>query len=88
MTVRIYLQAARLLPGPPQAGDLPAERIFIHASDVPELWVETESIAVPPPGRAVSFALARPLDIGIGRVIGTIERAVRKSTKQRLNIAR
>ncbi|GIW04674.1 MAG: hypothetical protein KatS3mg059_1294 [Thermomicrobiales bacterium] len=86
MTVRVYLQAAHLLPGPPQPGDLPAERVFIHASEVPELWVETESIAVPPPGRAVSFALVRPLDLGIERIVGTVERAVRKGTRQRLNV--
>ncbi len=87
MTVRVYLQAAHLLPGPPQPGDLPAERVFIHASEVPELWVETESIAIPPPGRAVSFALARPLDLGIERIVGTVERAVRKGTRQRLNVS-
>ena len=40
MTVRVYIQSGRLLPGPPQPGDLPAERVFIHASEVPELFAE------------------------------------------------
>jgi hypothetical protein len=82
-TTRVYLAAARLAEGPPQPGDLPAERIFIHASDVPELWVETESATVPEAGRAVSFALARPLQIGFGRVVGTVERKVSKRTRRR-----
>ena len=82
MTVRVYLQAARLLQESPQAGDLPAERIFIHASEVPEIWVETESGAVPETGRAVSFALARPMEIGVDRIVGTIERRVEKRAKR------
>lgn len=84
MTVRVYLQAARLLQESPQASDLPAERVFIHASEVPELWVETESKAVPGPGRVVTFALAHHLDIGFERVVGTVERAVSKRTKRRV----
>jgi hypothetical protein len=83
MTVRVYLAAGALLPGPPQPGDLPAERVFIHASDLPELWVETESGAVPAPGKAVSFALSRPLNLGFERITGTVERKVSKRTKQR-----
>jgi hypothetical protein len=82
MTVRVYLAAGTLLPGPPQPGDLPAERVFIHASDLPELWVETESGAVPDPGRAVTFALSRPLNLGFERITGTVERKVSKRTKQ------
>ena len=78
MTQRLYLTSARLVDGAPEPGDLPAERIFIHASEVPEVWVETESQAVPEPGRAVTFALARPMEIGFGRIIGTIERRVEK----------
>lgn len=81
MTVRVYLTAARLAPGPPQAGDLPAERVFLYAAEVPEVWVETESAAVPAPGRAVAFALARPMHLGIERITGTIERAVGKRTR-------
>ena len=78
MTLRVYLTSARLVDGAPEPGDLPAERVFVHASEVPEVWVETESQSVPEPGRAVSFALARPMDVGFGRVTGTIERRVAK----------
>jgi hypothetical protein len=87
MTVRVYLQAARLLKGEPQPADLPAERVFIHASEVPELWVETESTAVPAPGRAVAFAFTHHLDIGFERIVGTVERAVSKRTKRRVETA-
>jgi hypothetical protein len=83
MTLRVYLAAARLAAGSPQPGDLPAERVFIHASDVPELWVETESNSVPDVGRAVSFAFVQPLDIGLDRIVGTVERKVSKRTRQR-----
>lgn len=79
MTTRIYIQSGRLLPGPPQPGDLPAERVFVHASEVPELWVETESEITPDVGRVISFALVRPLDVGFGRVVGTVERKVDKT---------
>lgn len=82
MTVRVYLAAARVGPGPPQSGDLPAERVFVHASEVPEVWVETESAAVPERGRVVAFALARPMDLGFERVTGTIERKVNKRSAQ------
>jgi hypothetical protein len=85
MTVRVYLAAARLLAGPQQPGDLPAERLFVHASEFPELWVETESRMVPPPGKIVSFALGPRLDIGIERVVGTVERLVSKQTRERVN---
>lgn len=81
MTVRVYLQSGRLLPGPPQPGDLPAERIFIHVSDVPELWVETESESVPQVGRLVTFATVRPMDIGFGRIAGTVERKLNKRSR-------
>jgi hypothetical protein len=82
MTLRVYLTSARLLDGPPEPGDLPAERVFVHASEVPEVWVETESQAVPEPGRAVAFALIRPMEIGFGRIVGTIERRVVKPTRR------
>jgi hypothetical protein len=78
MTVRVYLAAARVLDEAPQPEDLPAERVFVHASDLPEVWVETESHAVPERGRTVSFALARPLPIGFSRISGTVERTVQK----------
>jgi hypothetical protein len=80
MTYRIYLAAAQFSDTSPESSDLPAERVFVNASDVPEIWVETESNSVPDVGRAVSFALQRPLNIGFGRITGTIERRVRKQT--------
>ena len=81
MTVRVYLTAARLAAGPPEPNDLPVERVFIHASEVPEVWVETESTAVPDRGRAAAFALARPMDLGVERITGTIERKVTKRAR-------
>lgn len=78
MTQRVYLAAARLIGGPPDATDLPAERLFVHASELTEVWIETESASVPAPGRAVAFALARDMDLGIERVLGTVERKVTK----------
>jgi hypothetical protein len=82
MTVRVYLLAARVSAGPPQGGDLPAERVFFHAAEVPEVWIETESTAVPDRGRAVAFALVRSLDLGFERITGTIERKVSKRGRQ------
>lgn len=82
MTVRVYLQAARVSDELPRPGDLPAERIFIHASDVPEVWVETESGAVPERGRVASFALAGPLSVGFTRIVGTVERRVQKRARR------
>ncbi len=82
MTVRVYLAAAKLAAGPPALGDLPAERLFVHASEVPEIWVETESTVVPERGRAVAFALARPMDLGFERVTGTVERKVAKRARR------
>lgn len=80
MTYRVYLAAPRFTDSPPTPSDLPAERVFVNATDVPEVWVETESTSVPEVGRLVSFALQRPLDIGFDRVTGTVERRVRKQT--------
>jgi hypothetical protein len=85
VTVRVYLQAAKLLQGEPLESDLPAERVFIHASEVPELWVETESKSVPAVGRAATFAFVRHLDIGFERITGTIERTVNKRTRSRVD---
>ena len=84
MTVRVYLAVAavRFLSGPPEATDLPAERVFVHASQVPEVWVETESRAVPAPGRTVAFALAWHMEIGFERVVGTVERTVTKRARR------
>ena len=81
MTTRVYLRAARFETGPPEPNDLPVERVFIHASEVPEVWVETESKAVPDRGRAAAFALSRPMDLGFERVTGTIERKVAKRAR-------
>ncbi len=78
MTIRVYMQAVSLMPGPPVEGDLPAERVFIHASDVPEFWVETEATSVPERGRSVSFVLARPMGVGFERISGTVERTLDK----------
>jgi hypothetical protein len=78
MTYRIYLAAARFSDDPVERSDVPAERIFVNASDVPEVWVETESSSVPEAGRVVVFALRRPLDLGFERVTGTVERRVEK----------
>jgi len=78
MTIRVYLAAARLIDESPVSSDLPAERVFVNAGDVAEVWVETESGAVPERGRAVAFALIRPLDAGFERITGTIERTVVK----------
>jgi hypothetical protein len=78
MTFRVYLAAARVDDDAPQSSDLPVERVFVNASDVLEVWVETESHAVPDIGRAATFALRRPMDIGFTRVTGTVERKVHK----------
>ena len=84
MTVRVYLAMGKLLQGPPEPGDLPAERVFINAAEVPELWVETESRLVPDPGKSVAFSLPRASDIGVNRIVGTVERLVSKQTRERL----
>ena len=82
MTTRVYLQAVQLDPGPPVEGDLPAERVFIHASDPAEIWVETESATPLARGRSVSFALARTMGIGFERISGTVERTLDKSARR------
>lgn len=87
MTIRVYLGAVTVAPGPPVAGDLPAERFFVHASDVPEVWVETESTIVPERGRAVAFFFARPMTLGFERISGTIERTIEKRARRREDAA-
>lgn len=82
-TTRVYLQAARVTDGPPEHTDLPAERIFVHASDMHEVWVETESGAVPEIGRPVSFALVRSIGVGFERIHGTVERKMTKGPHRR-----
>jgi hypothetical protein len=76
MTVRIYLAAVTVLEGPPQTGDIPAERLFIDASTVGEIWVDTEYIGAIEPGRCITISFPRPLGIGFERVMGTVERAI------------
>jgi len=78
MTTRVYLAAARLIDESPVESDLPAERVFINASEVPEVWVETESPSVPEVGKAAEFALSRSLQVGFVRITGTVERRVTK----------
>lgn len=82
MTSRVYLAMARFTNDTPQPGDMIAERVFVHASEVPEVWVETESVNVPGPGRTVGFRLAYPLGVGFERVIGTVERVVDKRIRE------
>jgi hypothetical protein len=78
MTTRVYLTAVRVIDEAPLPSDLPAERVFVNASDVPEIWVESESSSIPEVGRAVGFSLSRSLDIGFVRITGTIERRMHK----------
>ena len=84
MTVRVYLSPAKLLEGPAELDDVPAERLFVQAGELPELWVETESRRVPAPGKSVAFSLTRVHDLGFERIVGTVERVVSKQTKERL----
>jgi hypothetical protein len=78
MTHRLYLTAVRFENGDASDSDIPVERVFVNASDVPEIWVETETASPPGPGKAVTFALRRDLSLGFMRVIGTVERRVAK----------
>ncbi|MGI8975345.1 MAG: hypothetical protein ACR2GS_01315 [Thermomicrobiales bacterium] len=79
MTTRVYLASATFRDGPMEPRDLPAERVFVNASGVEEIWVETESDAVPDVGRAVAFSLIIPTEIGFRRVTGTVERKLDKT---------
>lgn len=81
MTYRIYLASAQFSDSEPQPADLPVERVFVNATDVPEIWVETESHAAPDVGRVATFALQRPLNVGFVRVTGTVERRVLKQER-------
>lgn len=78
MTIRLYLAAVRFLDDPIEEGDIPIERVFVNASDVPEIWVETETRTVPDRGKAATFALGRTMDLGFTRIRGTIERTLHK----------
>lgn len=81
MTIRVYLAAAMFREGPAEQRDLTAERVFVNASDVSEVWVETESDNVPEIGKAASFALVSPIDIGFRRITGTVERKLDKARR-------
>lgn len=83
MTVRVFLRAVTFDAALPEPNDLPAERVFVHASEVPEVWVETESPKPPERGKAVAFALARPMNLGFNRILGTVERVVPKRATTR-----
>lgn len=82
MTTRVYLASATFRDGPMETRDLAAERVFVNASGVEEVWVETESDAVPDVGRAVAFSLVMPMEIGFRRVTGTVERKLDKTRGQ------
>lgn len=81
MTTRVYLAAAMFREEPMQPKDLPAERVFVNASEVKEVWVETESDKVPEIGRAVAFSLVNPIEVGFRRITGTVERKLDKSRR-------
>jgi hypothetical protein len=78
MTTRVYLTAPIFADGNADPTDLPAERIFVNASEVPEIWVETESAAVADVGKVASFYIGRSLAIGFSRISGTVERKIQK----------
>ncbi|MGI8403525.1 MAG: hypothetical protein ACR2OE_01930 [Thermomicrobiales bacterium] len=78
MTTRIYLATAKFVNADADPSDLPAERIFVNTSDVPEVWVETESSAVGEIGKVASFFIRRSMQIGFNRVTGTVERKIQK----------
>jgi hypothetical protein len=81
VTIRVYLAAAMFREGPAEPRDLAAERVFVNASDVKEVWVETESDNVPEIGKSASFALVNPLEIGFRRITGTVERKLDKARR-------
>lgn len=89
MTTRVYLAAASFRDEPVQPRDLPAERVFVNASEVREVWVETENDdQVPAVGRAATFGLINDLDLGFRRVTGTVERKLDKSRQSRDSVNR
>lgn len=78
MRTRLFLKAVEVHAGEGQDGDIPVERFFVNAGDLPEVWVDVEAATVPVKGRSVTFVLARDLGLGFTRITGTVERAVRK----------
>jgi len=79
VTTRVYLASATVRDETMQPRDLPAERFFVNAAGVQEIWVETESDKVPEIGKSASFALVHPMNLGFRRIIGTVERKLDKS---------
>lgn len=86
MTTRVYLASATFRDGAMESRDLPAERVFVNASGVEEVWVETESDSVPDVGRVVSFSLVVPMSIGFRRISGTVERKLDKSRRRETSL--
>lgn len=82
MTTRVYLASVMFRDGPMEPRDLAAERVFVSASGVEEVWVETESDAVPEVGRAVAFSLVVPMNLGFRRITGTVERKLNKARQR------
>lgn len=78
MTVRLFLTSVRIHEGAPENGDIPVERFFINASELPEVWVDTESTRAPDRGKSATFALARDMHLGFVRISGTVERKVQR----------
>jgi hypothetical protein len=78
----VYLASAVVRDEAMQPRDLPAERFFVNAAEVREVWVETESDKVPDVGKAASFALVNPMDLGFRRIIGTVERKFDKARRR------
>lgn len=81
VTTRVYLASVSVRDEPMQPRDLRAERFFVNATDVHEVWVETESDKVPEVGRVASFALVHVNNIGFRRIVGTVERRLDKSRR-------
>lgn len=82
MTTRVYLASVTFRDGPMEPRDLPVERVFVNAASVEEVWVETESDAVPDIGRAVAFSLMVPMNLGFRRITGTVERKLDKTRRR------
>ena len=78
MTFRLYLRSAKVLDEPGRPGDIPVERFFINASEVPEVWVDTAATTAPEVGKAATFVLSRNLNLGFLRISGTVERKIRR----------
>lgn len=78
MTVRLFLTSVTVLPGSPEPDDIPVERLFINASGLSEIWVDTESARTPERGKSAVFALARDMRLGFVRLSGTVERKVQR----------